>query len=350
MMRFLTVAGLILLGSLPARAHNPDQEDHMANIRILPDGAVVIDYWISHGDLLGRIRRAAMDGDGDGQLSDAEVDAYLDARGPVLADGLELTVDGAPVTLEVLDRNLTIGYREVIPKGFWMTFTFGARPDLAGGGAHAFRYMDNNNTSAVGLIDIDLAQGPFTLDRHERLEQRQILRGVDFTLTLNPAIQGTGTAFSLASPFRSADTENVARTMFQFMRGRSVSDAEAMEYFSGRSTVSSAGKLEYYLEGEASADLILMGLVLAFFFGAVHALTPGHGKTIVAAYLVGSRGRVQDAVFLGGVVTFTHVASVILLSLVVLFASEYILPQELFPWLTFSSGLLILCWDKLFQV
>ena len=45
--------------------------------------------------------------------------------------------------------------------------------------------------------------------------------------------------------------------------------------------------------------------------GGLHALTPGHGKTLVAAYLVGSRGTVRHATALGAIVTFTHTASVI---------------------------------------
>jgi len=52
----------------------------------------------------------------------------------------------------------------------------------------------------------------------------------------------------------------------------------------------------------------------AFVLGAAHALQPGHGKTIVAAYLVGARGTVRDAVFLGVVVTLTHTLTIYLLA------------------------------------
>ena len=76
---------------------------------------------------------------------------------------------------------------------------------------------------------------------------------------------------------------------------------------------------------ELSLGLIVAALALALFLGAAHGLEPGHGKTIVAAYLVGARGTVSNALFLGGVVTLTHTMSVILLGLVALFASQYIL-------------------------
>src|SRR3712207_1451890 len=72
--------------------------------------------------------------------------------------------------------------------------------------------------------------------------------------------------------------------------------------------------------------------------GALHALGPGHGKTVVAAYLVGSRGTTKHAVFLGLTVTLTHTSSVFALGLVTLYLSDYILPERLFPWLSFLSG------------
>jgi ABC-type nickel/cobalt efflux system permease component RcnA len=73
----------------------------------------------------------------------------------------------------------------------------------------------------------------------------------------------------------------------------------------------------------------------------MHALSPGHGKTIVAAYLVGSRGTVKHAIFLGGMVTFTHTISVFFLGLTTLFLSQYVLPEKIFPVLGAISGLSI---------
>ena len=93
---------------------------------------------------------------------------------------------------------------------------------------------------------------------------------------------------------------------------------------------------------ELSLGLIAGALALALFLGAAHGLEPGHGKTIVAAYLIGSRGTVGNALFLGGIVTFTHTFSVILLGLVALFASQYIHPEQIFPYLGTASGLLII--------
>jgi ABC-type nickel/cobalt efflux system permease component RcnA len=90
-----------------------------------------------------------------------------------------------------------------------------------------------------------------------------------------------------------------------------------------------------------SFGMILMGLAAAFGLGAMHALSPGHGKTIVAAYLVGSRGTFGHAMFLGAMVTFTHTVSVFLLGLGTLFLSKYVQPDRIIPVLSVISGLMI---------
>src|SRR5579863_4892607 len=88
--------------------------------------------------------------------------------------------------------------------------------------------------------------------------------------------------------------------------------------------------------------MIAAGLGIAFVLGAAHALTPGHGKTIVAAYLVGSRGTLKHAAFLGGMVTFTHTVSVFLLGLATLFLFHYVVPQNVTQVLGAISGLSII--------
>jgi ABC-type nickel/cobalt efflux system permease component RcnA len=80
---------------------------------------------------------------------------------------------------------------------------------------------------------------------------------------------------------------------------------------------------------------------VAFALGAAHALTPGHGKTIVAAYLVGSRGTLKHAAFLGAMVTFTHTVSVFLLGMATLFLFQYVVPEKVTRVLGAISGLSI---------
>jgi nickel/cobalt exporter len=87
--------------------------------------------------------------------------------------------------------------------------------------------------------------------------------------------------------------------------------------------------------------MIAVAIGIAFVLGAAHALTPGHGKTIVAAYLVGSRGTLKHAAFLGAMVTFTHTVSVFLLGLATLFLFQYVVPQKVTQVLGAISGLSI---------
>ena len=87
--------------------------------------------------------------------------------------------------------------------------------------------------------------------------------------------------------------------------------------------------------------VILASLGAALFWGAAHALSPGHGKTIVTAYLVGRRGSVRHAGLLGLIVTITHTIGVFTLGLVTLALSQFIVPDRLYPWLNLVSGLLV---------
>ena len=90
-----------------------------------------------------------------------------------------------------------------------------------------------------------------------------------------------------------------------------------------------------------SALVILASLAAALFWGAAHALSPGHGKTIVAAYLVGKRGSAKDAAALGAIVTATHTIGVFALGLVTLGLSQWIVPDRLYPWINLTAGLMV---------
>jgi ABC-type nickel/cobalt efflux system permease component RcnA len=104
-----------------------------------------------------------------------------------------------------------------------------------------------------------------------------------------------------------------------------------------------AGGFGGLFEDAAAGQGVLIVLLLAAFgWGAVHALSPGHGKAMVAAYLVGSRGTARDAVALGLVVTVTHTVGVFALGLVTLLLSAHVLPEDLYPWLNLVAGVLVL--------
>jgi nickel/cobalt transporter (NicO) family protein len=104
-----------------------------------------------------------------------------------------------------------------------------------------------------------------------------------------------------------------------------------------------ADVLTALLRGGARADplTLLAALAVAAALGALHALGPGHGKALVGAYLVGSRGTPLHAVLLGATVTVTHTAGVYALGLLTLVAAKYVLPERIYPLLGAASGLFV---------
>jgi len=92
---------------------------------------------------------------------------------------------------------------------------------------------------------------------------------------------------------------------------------------------------------DLSFGFVLIAILIAAFWGAVHALSPGHGKSIVAAYLVGSRGKARHALALGGIVTLTHTIGVFTLGFITLALSQFVVPETLYPWLNLASAVTV---------
>ncbi len=142
----------------------------------------------------------------------------------------------------------------------------------------------------------------------------------------------------LASP---ADTRSAT---FSVSSGTGTVTAPDADATTGATTTNRPGDgftgvFERVLTGHGAFVVLLLA---AFAWGAIHALSPGHGKAMVAAYLVGTRGTARHAALLGLTVTVTHTAGVFALGVVTLAASAYVLPERLYPWLNLASGLLVL--------
>jgi nickel/cobalt transporter (NicO) family protein len=91
----------------------------------------------------------------------------------------------------------------------------------------------------------------------------------------------------------------------------------------------------------------LLYLITSFWLGAVHAATPGHGKTIAASYIVGARGRPVDAVVLGVFVTLSHTSGILLVALLATLGSTWLIPQRVEAYLALVTGALVIligCW------
>ena len=122
----------------------------------------------------------------------------------------------------------------------------------------------------------------------------------------------------------------------------SLPEETGSETMGGKQVDSVTARLKAMLmEENPDYRMLPLAVLLAFFLGAVHALGPGHGKALVGAYLVGTRGRPLDAVFLGLLVTLAHVSSVILLGVASFAASRFFVPEKMLPYMEMASALLL---------
>ncbi len=88
-------------------------------------------------------------------------------------------------------------------------------------------------------------------------------------------------------------------------------------------------------------------LLTSFWLGAVHAATPGHGKTIAASYIVGARGRPVDALVLGIFVTLSHTSGIILVAVLATLGSAWLVPHRVEVYMAVATGVLVVgigCW------
>ena len=127
-----------------------------------------------------------------------------------------------------------------------------------------------------------------------------------------------------------------------FTRGAIPPGAQPLLTRNGRPATPTRDRLvELIAVPQLTVGVALFGLLIAVLLGGLHALSPGHGKTVVGAYLVGSRGTARHALFLGLTVTITHTVGVFALGVVTLIASQYVVPEQLFPVLSLLSGAIV---------
>jgi len=93
--------------------------------------------------------------------------------------------------------------------------------------------------------------------------------------------------------------------------------------------------------GPTSVLVVVLTLLAAMGLGALHALEPGHGKTLLAVSLVGARATPKQALLLAAGLTIAHTAGVLLLGLALLSAAQWIVPEAVYPWITVISGVAV---------
>jgi ABC-type nickel/cobalt efflux system permease component RcnA len=269
--------------------------------------------------------KAAIDTDRDGAFSEAELNAYADRITPPLLNNLLLTLNGEPLEIRAESKEIRL------ETGAGSLPTLKIRWNLiadfaAGGAISRFKFENKNYVERLGWneIVVNRANGVSIFD--------STAFGSGVTDELKAYPQET-----LDAPLRERSAE------FSFTAKALPDGAKLLQNRDGHASAAvQRDKLaELIAVPEITPAIALFGLFIAFGLGAMHAMSPGHGKTVVGAYLVGSRGTIKHAAFLGATVTITHTLGVFALGLLTLFASQYILPERLLPFLNFVSGLLV---------
>lgn len=294
--------------------------------------------------------------------------SYLTAKSSEFAGGLHVTVDGHEVALQPVSQNV------IFPPGAGglptMKFGFLYRaslPEACKAGTCRMNYEDSNFPGRAGWKEIVLKSGDGVVltsstapdrDRSSQLSNyptdmlnsppQAVQASVTFSSAPSSVATSTSSSFAATKapatvrasrPAGIAATATLPRAL-STVPSRIPAQDEVAVVPNQQKTPRSAFT-ELIATPKIGIGVALFAALIAAGLGALHALEPGHGKTIVAAYLVGAKGTARHAFLLGVIVTITHTAGVYLLGAVTLYGQKYILPEKLYPFLGVLSGILI---------
>jgi nickel/cobalt exporter len=291
---------------------------------VLEPGRIEVRYVLDLAEIPTFQEQPNLDTDADGIASDAERQAWADAKASAILSNLSLTLGGTriPLTVERDEVRFREGQAGLPILYFTATFT-STLPSTSG----SLAYADGNEPGRIGWREITVrseedvsvfgASVPATSVTQE-------LRAYPSDLLSSP-LAVTSASFS----FRPGHGTGVVRAK---AAGRTVRGAP----------VADGGSFANLIRWRLTPVVLMASLLLALAFGALHALGPGHGKTITAAYLVGTGARVGQAVAVGAAVALMHTASVLALGLVLFVLTRSFPAEQVYPWLTLATGLVAL--------
>jgi nickel/cobalt exporter len=314
---------LLVAGAAGAAAHPLGNftVNTYSGLRVGPD-RLAVDHVVDLAEIPTFQTRQAIDTDHDDRVADAEAGRWRDRECRRLAAGIRTMVDGRAARLAVTGSALSF------PEGVGGLPTLRLECTLAAPlpvGGRALTYADGNHQGRVGWREITAVGDRVTLDTTDVPPASPSAR-----LTRYPEDQ-------LSSPL----TQRTA-ILHYHPGGPRAPTRESAAGGVARGGVDRATAAFAALVGErsGSAGFAVVALGVAVGLGAAHALAPGHGKTVMAAYLVGLRGSLRQAATIGATVTLTHTAGVLLLGLV-LSTTRAVASERVYPWLGLGSGLLL---------
>ena len=300
--------------------------NHYAGVHVATDG-VGIDYVLDMAEIPAFQEINHLDINRDRKADTVETLQYPDQKCQEVNSNLELLINKQPLALSLIKSTVEFPPGVGGLSTLRLSCNFQGTKELVGGNQLIFE--DKFYPQRLGWREITV-----------------VANGVP--------IQGDFTSSSITNRLRDYPTDLLSSPLNQrqisFKLNRSTISSEQAP----PPSVKLPSRLDNALTGRSN-DLftslitqenhnfltILIALAIAFLWGGLHALSPGHGKTIVGAYLVGSRSNAQHALFLGIIITITHTAGIFALGLVTLGTSQFILTEQLYPWLSVLSGVLV---------
>lgn len=303
---------------------------HHASLRAMDDG-LHLRYRIDFAEIPAVDELRELNADPSGQISVSDRTAYLAKKIPLLTSRLTVIVSGHPLILSSTSAELLLRPGAGGLPTLLITIDY-LVPLVDNAAQTTIEYSDANYKSRTGWREIvTSASGPW-----------RIVDSDASSLDISAGL----TAYPVDA--LSAPPQQVTARLTLIRQSSPTTTAAIPDTGTPPHVQASAGPRDRLAEliqpGQfLSARTLAFSIAVAFLFGAMHALSPGHGKALVAAYLVGTRGTPRHACMLGAIVTVTHTIGVFALGLVVLYASRYVLPERLYPWIGLASGLMILC-------
>lgn len=341
----LSLAALALF--VPAASAHPLGNftiNHYNGIRVAAD-AVVVDHVTDFAEIPTFAQKQQMDTDSDGSVSDTEAADYQRSACASLATTLTLTANGQPLALSAIATGLhfTLGAGSDVMR---LVCVLRAPLSLTSAGA-SFEFSDPSFAERRGWHEIVVEGDATTISA-----SNASATGVSDRLTSYPSDLLAVPLNQLSATF-SARPGGPALPALAFPDSTPINSvapaqppvanepAPAPAVPNGTTDLG-ADVTALFNAPDLSLPVILLSLLVAAALGAIHALSPGHGKTVMAAYLVGSRGNTRQAIGLGMTVTVSHTLGVLALGLLSVSATAIVPPERLYPILSVASGAIVI--------